>query len=121
MPCGPERVRASCVSPRAGRCYAAGAVGRLPRLEVSLALVVLAAAGLGCPASTAVRDVSPSQLDGNLRLGREVVPEHYRLDLRIDPRETRFSGEVEIAIRIAVPTRRVQLHAADMDLGRVEV
>ncbi len=44
------------------------------------------------------------------RLGRNVAPVHYDLDLMIDPRQERFSGRVAIAVNIASPTRRIWLH-----------
>src|SRR5262249_31766518 len=45
------------------------------------------------------------------RLPSIAVPLRYELDLAIDPRESRFSGRVEIVVSLARPTRYVVLHA----------
>jgi len=95
-------------------------VGRLHRLLVLLAAISLAGSGLGCPSWPGRTGGSPPG-DGNDRLGRDVVPERYVLDLAIDPARDRFSGESRIAVRVDAPTDRVALHAADMDFTRVEV
>ncbi|MBS0396174.1 MAG: M1 family metallopeptidase, partial [Proteobacteria bacterium] len=44
------------------------------------------------------------------RLPAGVAPTHYTLTLAIDPREPRFSGRVDIAVRVAAPTREIWLH-----------
>ena len=95
--------------------------GRLPRIFVALAISSLAATVLGCPGWTGLRGPTPAlELDGNRRLGREVVPERYVLDLRIDPKVERFSGEAWISVRIASPVSTIHLHAADMQIVRVD-
>jgi alanyl aminopeptidase len=85
-------------------------------------VVALTSALVGCPAGTGLWRTAPApELDGNARLGRAVVPEHYVLDLRIDPSQERFSGESQIAIRVTQATSSIQLHAADMELTRADV
>ena len=89
--------------------------------------LVVCATSLGCPASPArkvdgpVREGAAVPLDGNRRLGREVVPRHYALDLRIDPARDRFSGRATIQVDVASPTRTIAMHAADLDVAEVRV
>ncbi len=77
-------------------------------------LAWLVVAGLGAcerPAEEGSR--APAQREEGVptgRLGRDVAPVHYDLDLVIDPRQPRFSGRVAIAVNIASPTRRIWLH-----------
>lgn len=87
------------------------------------ALLVMCATSIGCPASrwrapdeTSREGRAPLSLDGNRRLGRDVVPRHYALDLRIDPEQDRFSGRATIRIDVAAETRTILLHAADLDV-----
>jgi len=44
------------------------------------------------------------------RLTDDVVPQRYSLTLTIDPRQTSFSGEVEIQVRLKKPTQQIWLH-----------
>ena len=53
------------------------------------------------------------------RLGNAVVPGHYRLELRIDPSQDRFSGTVAIDITINEPGERLWLHGKDLDVSEV--
>lgn len=50
------------------------------------------------------------------QLGPDVTPTAYRLDLRIVPTETRFSGKVEIDVDLAKPKKIVYLHARDLNV-----
>ena len=50
------------------------------------------------------------------RLGAEVQPLHYRLELRIDPREERFSGNVEIDVVLEDDLDSFWLHGKDLDV-----
>ncbi len=53
------------------------------------------------------------------RLGNAVVPGHYRLELRIDPSQDRFSGTVAIDITINEPGEHIWLHGKDLDVSEV--
>jgi alanyl aminopeptidase len=93
------------------------------QLSRRLLAALVAAWLLACSGGSAVRQPTnePAARDGNLRLGRNVVPKHYALDLRIDPTRERFSGTAAIQVEVAEPTRLVQLHAEELDLSRVGV
>ena len=52
------------------------------------------------------------------RLPRNVLPTHVALALTVDPREARFSGEVQIDVRVTRPTRTVWLHGSDLRIVR---
>ena len=55
------------------------------------------------------------------RLGNEVAPQHYRLELRIDPREERFSGKVEIDVVLDDDLDRFWLHGKNLDVSEAWV
>ena len=54
-------------------------------------------------------------------LPRTAEPLAYALDLRVDPRETRFSGHVRIRVRLAAAADHVWLHGRDLDVTRAVV
>ncbi len=58
----------------------------------------------------------PPGPDGNVRLGREVVPLRYALDLRIDPTQSRVSGVARIEVRLETPTAELHLHGRHLDI-----
>ena len=58
-----------------------------------------------------VDDIPHAQLPGN------VVPQSYRLDLRLDPDAAGFSGIVEIDVNIQNPTDKIWLHGQDMTVS----
>ncbi|ABI75845.1 peptidase, family M1 [Hyphomonas neptunium ATCC 15444] len=62
----------------------------------------------------ALAEVAPSgRLPGTAR------PQAYRVTLDLDPRETHFSGQVEIDIQLAAATNGIWLHGDDLDVSRV--
>ena len=65
-------------------------------------------------ASSALADAAPP----TGRLPRDVVPVHYALRLELDPAESGYTGEVQIRVRIAAPTRTLWLHAKDLEVAR---
>lgn len=74
------------------------------------------------PASTATTpriDASPP--DGEARLPRDVKPVGYALRLDVDPRLDHFAGEVRIRVALGAPTRRIVLHARDLEIGEATV
>ena len=62
----------------------------------------------------AAADVAPPG-----KLDERVSPSHYRLELRIDPREERFSGTGSIDVKIAEATDSIWLHGKDLDVSEV--
>src|SRR5437762_3386357 len=63
------------------------------------------------PISSTSTSTSPEDAAPAFRLPDDVRPTRYRLELVVDPRGERFSGVVEIAIRLERPRRTVWLHA----------
>ena len=53
------------------------------------------------------------------RLGTTVVPEHYRLELRVDPREDNFSGMTSIDLAISEPVNHIWLHGKDLEVTEI--
>ena len=58
-----------------------------------------------------IEDTPHAQLSGN------IVPQSYRLDLRMDPDAKGFSGVVEIDVDIQKPTDKIWLHGKDMNVS----
>jgi len=54
------------------------------------------------------------------RLGDEVVPIGYRLQLVIDPDSSTFQGNAEIDVDVAHPVSAVWLHGKDLAMNRVD-
>ena len=48
-----------------------------------------------------------------------VAPLHYRLELTINPRLDRFSGNTSIDVTLRAPTDRIWLHGKDLDVSAV--
>lgn len=57
-----------------------------------------------------IDDTPHAQLPGN------VIPQSYRIDLRMDPDADRFSGAVEIDVDIQSPTDKIWLHGKEMSV-----
>ena len=55
------------------------------------------------------------------RLGNAVVPRHYRLELRIDPTQERFAGEVSIDVTVDKPLDAIWLHGKLLEVSEVYV
>jgi puromycin-sensitive aminopeptidase len=55
-------------------------------------------------------------LGKNFRLPSDIKPKSYDVDLRIDMVEGRFEGGLTIALGLAVPCRRIILHAVDLEV-----
>lgn len=53
------------------------------------------------------------------RLGKTVVPNHYTLELRVDPTADTFSGVVDIDVTFAVPSDSFWLHGKDLNVSAV--
>ncbi|MEO1203667.1 MAG: M1 family metallopeptidase, partial [Pseudomonadota bacterium] len=50
------------------------------------------------------------------RLGAVVAPSHYRLGLRVDPREERFSGTTSIDVTLGESVDEIYLHGKGLDV-----
>src|ERR1700759_1286797 len=55
------------------------------------------------------------------KLPEDVAPVSYALELKIDPREERFSGQTKIHIKLAKATDHVWLHGQDLTVTNVEI
>jgi alanyl aminopeptidase len=78
-----------------------------------------ASSGGEASAPVAEVDATPAAPEGPLPDG--VTPLSYALELRIDPRQDRFSGVVEIRARFEAPTERFWMHGALLSVGRAWV
>ena len=68
------------------------------------------------PAAQAAADPGAAPVG---QLARNVVPDHYRLELRIDPREERFSGSTSIDVTLTEAVSSIWLHGKDLDVSEV--
>jgi len=62
------------------------------------------------PVTTAAGEAPVGQLD------KSVVPRHYRLELTIDPRQDRFSGQTEIDVTFNEPRDQFWLHGKNLEV-----
>jgi len=53
------------------------------------------------------------------RLGTDVVPLSEAVRLDLDPRDPRYTGSVEVALRVSRPVATFRLHAEGIDLTRI--
>ncbi|NOR37683.1 MAG: M1 family peptidase, partial [Woeseiaceae bacterium] len=53
------------------------------------------------------------------RLGDNVVPTKYAIELTIDPSQDTFSGRVSIDVQISEPTSTIWMHGKDLDISEV--
>jgi alanyl aminopeptidase len=53
------------------------------------------------------------------QLDQSVVPRHYRLELTIDPRQDRFSGQNEIDVTFNEPRDKLWLHGKNLEVTEV--
>ena len=92
--------------------------------QFSLSLLILFFTLVGCskpeaPAPETTAGVSAEPPVGEL--DESVAPVHYRLELRIDPREQRFSGRTGIDMTIKAPTDEIWLHGKGLDVTEVSL
>ena len=78
-----------------------------------LALVLLCS---GCASLPPVEQKEAPVADGHTRLTKEAVPTAYRLELQIDPRTDRFSGQTEIDVTLPQATQRLTLHGQNLNV-----
>ena len=53
------------------------------------------------------------------QLDKSVTPVHYRIELRIDPREDSFSGQTEIDLTLNEPRDQIWLHGKKLQVSDV--
>ncbi|HVK52697.1 MAG TPA: M1 family metallopeptidase, partial [Pseudoxanthomonas sp.] len=87
--------------------------------RTALACALLLATGL--PAAYATQASAPSSASDGISipkgpLPRTVVPSLVQLELKLDPKQERFSGTTRIEADVAQPTRTVWMHGRDLDL-----
>src|SRR5690606_23761444 len=51
---------------------------------------------------------------------RTVVPSLVALELKLDPKQARFSGTTRIEATVAEPTRVIWMHGRDLSIGKAE-
>lgn len=85
-------------------------------------LLTVAALACGAPPTAQLPEPGGADgpIDGNPRLGTQVVPTAYALDLTVDPAQPRFQGVGEIAVTLQAPARRIDLHGEGLDFSAVE-
>lgn len=90
---------------------------------VVIAIMGLVLAACGAASDTAERALpSTDEIVANAPQGpleAAPFPTHYALDLKLDPRETRFGGTVTITIAVEAPARGVYMHGRDLDIASV--
>lgn len=53
-------------------------------------------------------------------LPRTVVPSLVKLELKLDPKQERFSGTTRIEAKVAEATDTIWMHGADLKIGKAE-
>lgn len=82
-------------------------------------ILVSAALLAGCSQADNGQNAIAAETAPVARLGTTVVPERYRLELRIDPREERFSGTTSIDLKINAAVESIWLHGKDLAVSAV--
>jgi alanyl aminopeptidase len=55
------------------------------------------------------------------RLPDTATPLSYALELKVDPRADRFTGQVRIRVKLATPLDHIWLHASELDVAKIDV
>ena len=87
--------------------------------SLTIFILLFALAGCSKPDATAPETIAKAAEPPAGELDENVAPVHYRLELRIDPREQRFSGRTGIDITIDSPTDAIWLHGNGLDVTEV--
>jgi alanyl aminopeptidase len=85
-------------------------------LLVALSSILVACSKTPESTEAIVADPGPAPVG---RLDTRVTPEHYRLELRVDPRQERFAGTTSIDLNIAEPVSGIWLHGKNLDVSEV--
>ena len=92
------------------------------RRIIALVFTLTVAALLtSCSQSDDAPAVATSDTVPVARLGTTVVPERYEVELRVDPREERFSGTTAIDLRLNAAVDRIWLHGKDLSVSDVHL
>lgn len=111
-----EEARGLGDRPAAGPTFFASETGgRIHSTEIAMIRILLAMLFLFAASGAFAGEV------GIGRLPDTATPLHYALDLRIDPDQPRFSGEVRIRVHLKEAMRRLRLHARDLDIAQVVI
>jgi len=75
------------------------------------------------PASETVNPTSVFSADGipHAQLPDNVVPQNYRVDMRMNPAAETMSGTVEIEVEIQEATQKIWLHGKNMTVSAATV
>lgn len=100
-------------------------MGSLRRLILAALLIAMLPAAVRAQPSPADEALAPEEITvlpahalplG--RLGNDVVPQAYRLDLTVDPAAPRFAGHAEIDVRLARAQSFIDLHGRGLSVTR---
>jgi alanyl aminopeptidase len=80
-----------------------------------LAIVMLTSTAVACAADATSSGEVPTG-----PLPRSVVPSEVALELRIDPAQPRFSGQVRIEVDVAKPTSTIWMHGRGLNITRAQ-
>ena len=90
------------------------------RLVLCTALLSAILAACSGPDDAAVPQQTGDEMVAPVgRLGDNVVPTKYDIELSIDPSQETFSGRVSIDVQISKPTSSIWLHGKDLDISEV--
>jgi alanyl aminopeptidase len=73
----------------------------------------------GCSRSDETPAAAVSEAAPVARLGTTVAPARYEVELRVDPREQRFSGTTSIDVKLNAAVDGIWLHGKDLDVSEV--
>lgn len=95
----------------------------MKRFTLHLPTVILSILSVSCAASI---ENTPPPLgadapDELLRLGDEVSPKAYALDLYVDPGLETFRGRTQIAVQVTTPVNAITLHGEDLKVSKVSI
>jgi alanyl aminopeptidase len=85
------------------------------RAAIASLFFVLAACGPSTGGKNTVAETGPLG-----QLPETVEPTYYRLDLTIDPGKPRFSGVVEIDVKLKSPAGEIYLHGRELTVEKVQ-
>jgi alanyl aminopeptidase len=87
--------------------------------RASLRRSLLASALIAATGIVHAADPQPATPTGPLP--RNVVPSLVQLQLKLDPKQARFSGSTRIEVRVAEPTRTIWMHGRDLKIDKAEM
>jgi alanyl aminopeptidase len=97
---------------------------RLSSVIVYAACLAILAGCSESPAPAADQASEPTPGSSSIpvgQLGASVVPDHYRIELRIDPSQDTFSGQVSIDVTLNEATREIWLHGKNLEVSDVHL